>query len=120
MRILLAEDDKNISTIAKMTLENLGKHEVFHVDNGESALEKALSEKFDLILLDEMMPKMNGLKVCEEIKSRRPDHPPVIFLSAKSQSDDVEKFIQLGNGYIAKPFDPVTLCQKIEEILNGA
>ena len=120
MKILLAEDDKNISTIAKMTLENIGKHEVLHVDNGESALEKALNEKFDLILLDEMMPKMNGLKVCEEIKAKNSEHPPVIFLSAKSQSDDIEKFKALGNGFIAKPFDPMTLCQKINEILESS
>ena len=120
MKILLAEDDINISTIAKMTLEQMGKHEVVHVDNGEDALNKALNEKFDVILLDEMMPKMNGLKVCEEYLKQCQEQIPVIFLSAKSQTDDIKKFTELGNGFIAKPFDPITLCQQIDDILEKA
>lgn len=120
MKILLAEDDIHISTIAKLTLENLGQHQVVHVDNGEAALTKALTESFDVILLDEMMPKMNGLKVCEEIKSQADNPPPIIFLSAKSQAQDVELFKKLGSGYIAKPFDPMTLCQKISEIVSSS
>lgn len=118
MKILLAEDDKHISTIAILTLENIGKHQVIHADNGEEALTKALNEKFDVILLDEMMPKMNGLKVCEEIKNKIQNPPPIIFLSAKSQAQDIEEFIRRGNGFIAKPFDPMTLCQQILDIVT--
>ncbi|MCB9025485.1 MAG: response regulator [Bdellovibrionaceae bacterium] len=120
MKILLAEDDKHISTIAKLTLENIGKHQVTHVDNGEDALNSAINEKYDVILLDEMMPKMNGLKVCEEIRLKVSNPPPIIFLSAKSQTQDIEKFKNVGNGYIAKPFDPMTLCQQILDIVTTA
>ena len=119
MKILLAEDDPNISTIAKLTLESIGQHQVTHVENGELALEQALTGNYELILLDEMMPKMNGLKVCAEYKSQSSNPTPIIFLSAKSQSEDVSKFEENGLGFIAKPFDPATLCQQIEALLSG-
>jgi len=118
MKILLAEDDKNISMIAKLTLENIGNHIVMAVDNGADALAAATSEPFDLILLDEMMPKMNGLKVCEEIKKSHAKETPIIFLSAKSHHDDIELFKNVGAGFIAKPFDPRMLCQQIDELLK--
>ncbi len=120
MKILLAEDDINISTIAKMTLENIGQHNVTHVDNGEDALTEALKNTYDVILLDEMMPKMNGIKVCENINANPEMQSPVIFLSAKSQKSDVELFTALGTGFISKPFDPMTLCQQIDDILSNA
>ncbi len=119
MKILLAEDDPNISTISKMTLEALGGHEVYTVDNGEDAFNKAMSETFDVILLDEMMPKMNGIKVCKELRARK-IKTPIIFLSAKSQLTDVEIFEAVGTGFIPKPFDPMTLNTKILEILEEA
>ena len=119
MKILLAEDDPNISTIAKLTLEHIGKHQVTVVNNGEEALSTALNNNFDLILLDEMMPKLNGLKVCAEYKNQKHSPCPIIFLSAKSQTEDVELFKQQGLGYIAKPFDPAKLCQLIEQLLAG-
>jgi len=119
MKILLAEDDPNISTIAKLTLEKIGQHEVVLVDNGEDALNKALSENFDLLLLDEMMPKMNGLRVCEEYNAKATQPKPVIFLSAKSQAEAVEEFNRKGLGFIAKPFEPTQLCKLIDELLSS-
>ncbi len=120
MRVLLAEDDQNISMIATLTLENMGQHTVVHVDNGEDALRKAIEEDFDVILLDEMMPKMNGLRVCQEFRSKSTKKTPVIFLSAKSQQDDIKLFKEIGTGYIAKPFDPMSLCQEIDDILRAS
>lgn len=118
MRILLAEDDPSISTIARMTLEHMGGHQVTVVSNGSEALQTALAGGFDLILLDEMMPKMNGLKVCAAYKQNCSSPAPVIFLSAKSQTDEVVKeFQREGIGFIAKPFDPQILCQQIDSIL---
>jgi DNA-binding response OmpR family regulator len=118
MKILLAEDDPNISVISKMTLETLGGHEVTAVDNGEDAFNIALNQNFDVILLDEMMPKMNGIKVCKELRLKK-IMTPIIFLSAKSQLSDVEVFEAIGTGFIPKPFDPMTLNTKILEILKG-
>lgn len=119
MRILLAEDDHNIATIAIMTLETFGGHEVVHVDNGEKAYQKATSESFDLVLLDEMMPKMNGLKVCKALLTDG-FQTPIIFLSAKSQKTDISLFESLASGFIPKPFDPALLNDQIQEILNKA
>ena len=117
MKILLAEDDANIATIAKMSLEHLGGHEVHLASDGEIALQKANSEKFDVILLDEMMPKMNGIRVCEEYLAGAPQ-APVIFLSAKATDCDIERFNELGLGLIPKPFDPTQLCGLIDQLLK--
>lgn len=121
MNILLAEDDPNISTIAKMALEQLGGHTVTHVDNGEDALHLALNppKPFDVILLDEMMPGLNGIAVCQQYKSQASQLVPVIFLSAKSQASDVQEFKDLGEGFIPKPFDPTTLNQAISDVLTS-
>ena len=118
MKILLAEDDGNISTIAIMALEHFGGHEVTPVDNGLDALNKAKQGGFDLIILDQMMPIMNGLTVCKEYKSLPDSNIPIIFLSAKCHADDITAFNNMGLGYIQKPFDPATLNQQISDILN--
>jgi len=118
MKILLAEDDGNISTIAIMALEHFGGHEVTHVDNGLDALNKAKEGGFDLIILDQMMPIMNGLTVCKEYKSLPNNNIPIIFLSAKCHADDIAAFKKMGLGHIQKPFDPATLNQQINDILN--
>jgi len=120
MRILLAEDDINISTITKMTLESLGGHDVSLAKDGAEAFEKASHGIFDLIILDEMMPKMNGLKVCEKLIEQSDFSTPIIFLSAQSQKTDTDQFIKLAQGYISKPFDPLTLNSQIQEILGIA
>ncbi|MCB0419584.1 MAG: response regulator [Bdellovibrionales bacterium] len=116
MKILLAEDDPNIATIARMSLEHLGGHEVHWASDGEIALSRANTEKFDVILLDEMMPKMNGIRVCEEYQAGQPT-APVIFLSAKATDCDIQRFNELGLGLIPKPFDPTQLCKLIDDLL---
>ncbi len=117
MKILLAEDDFNISTIAQIALEAIGGHDVTLARDGEEALSYAQSQDFDLILLDEMMPKLNGLNVCKKLIELQ--YPaPIIFLSAKSQANDVELFESLGSGFIPKPFDPSTLNSEIDRILQ--
>lgn len=118
MRILLAEDDPNISVIAKLSLERIGGYDVTVVNDGEQALNEALTQKYDLILLDEMMPKMNGLSVCREYKSRSQAPKPIIFLSAKSQESDIREFSDNGIGYIPKPFDPTKISEQIQALLK--
>ena len=117
MKILLAEDDPNISVIAKISLEKIGGHQVTVVADGEAALREALTQSYDVVLLDEMMPKMNGLNVCRAYKSQCGDPKPVIFLSAKSQESDIREFIDTGTGFIPNPFDPMRLAGQIGEIL---
>ena len=118
MNILLAEDDPNIATIAVMTLETLGGHKVIHVNDGQKAHDEALAGEYDLIILDEMMPKMNGIKVCKSLIQSNL-MTPIIFMSAKSQTVDVTLFESIGTGYIPKPFEPSTLNNKINNILFG-
>jgi len=118
MKILLAEDDPNISTIAKMALESLGGHEVVLVTDGEMALNAALKDQYDVILLDEMMPKMNGLSVCRAFREQSTSQVPIIFLSAKSQESDIQEFRGAAQGFIPKPFDPMQLSPLIADILG--
>ncbi len=118
MKVLLAEDDPNIAVIAKISLENLAGHQVTVVTDGEAALHEALTQNYDVILLDEMMPKMNGLRVCQAYKAKTPDAKPIIFLSAKSQESDIREFFDHGWGFIPKPFDPMQLANQIEKVLK--
>jgi DNA-binding response OmpR family regulator len=118
MKILLAEDDPHICVIAKIALEKLGGFDVTIVNDGGSALQTALGGDFDILLLDEMMPVMSGVKVCQEYRAQSPNPSPVIFLSAKSQESDVAEFQSLGDGFIPKPFNPTTLPQTVLSILE--
>ena len=113
MKILLAEDDHNVAVIMKLCLEKIGHHEVVHAEDGELAVQQAQTQAFDLIILDGMMPKKTGLMVAQEIRSAGLA-TPIIFLTAKS---DEPAYQTLGNGYIAKPFEPTLICARIEEIL---
>lgn len=118
LKVLLAEDDPNISVIAKLSLEKIAGFDVTVVSDGEAALHEALTGKYDLIMLDEMMPKMNGLRVSQEYKQRCAGEPrPVIFLSAKSQESDLREFAEHGTGFIPKPFDPMQLPSQIQALL---
>ena len=120
MNILLAEDDPNIVKIATMVLTKVGNHTVEVATNGQDALDKALAGNYDLLLLDGMMPKMQGIDVCKNYyDSKKPPWANVIFLSAKSAQEDVKEFVNFGTGFIQKPFAPEKLCLQIEEILKA-
>lgn len=113
MKILLAEDDHNVAVIMLLCLEKIGQHQVVHAVDGEEAVQKALADSFDLILLDGMMPKKNGIIVAQELRTAGVT-TPMIFLTAKS---DEPAYQQLGAGYIAKPFEPTLICTRIDEIM---
>jgi len=90
------------------------------VGNGREALERATIEKFDLIILDGMMPEMDGMEACCVLKAN-PDtrETPVIFMTAKNQQADIEEGFRLGAiGYIVKPFDAQELCNEIQKIYS--
>ena len=118
MKILLAEDDPNISVIAKLALETFGQHDVSLAIDGEMALEMATANEYELILLDRMMPKMSGLEVCRQYKIQHNASTPIIFLSARCHDNDVKIFCELGLGFIPKPFDPTYLCKQIDDIME--
>ncbi len=118
MKILLAEDDPNVSVITQLCLEKIGGHAVTVASDGAQALDAALKDGFDLIILDGMMPKLAGLEVARELQSRGVTSTPIIFLSAKSEEKDIKQFLALGAGFIGKPFDPQAICGRIDEILR--
>lgn len=119
MNILLAEDDTNVSLITQLCLERIGGHSVTVVADGALALQAATSQNFDLIILDGMMPKLGGLEVAKELMKLGHTQTPIIFLSAKSEEKDIQQFLEIGTGYIAKPFDPQTICASIDNILRA-
>ncbi len=114
-KILLADDEEDIKTIVKFYLEGLGYQTVTAFD-GLDAISTAETEKPDVILLDAMMPVIDGFEVLRRLKGN-PDtkHIPVIMLSAASQAALVEKAMALGaRDYIAKPFEPSKLGRALE------
>jgi len=118
MKILLAEDEPDIQFVTRIALEDEG-HEVVTVDDGQAALATALAERFDVILLDVMMPRLDGLGTCRQLKADpRTKHIPVIFLTARSQQFEVQAGLHLGAlGYIVKPFDTFALAKEIATLL---
>lgn len=118
MRILLAEDEPDIQLITRMALEDAG-HEVVVVGDGDAAIAYALGAYFDVILLDVMMPYLDGFATCTALKV----YPhtatiPIIFLTAKSQEFEIQRGRALGAiGYIVKPFDVFSLSNDIDRIL---
>ena len=118
MKILLCEDDNNIVVIARLALEQIGKHQITLAVDGEQALHLGKTEKFDLIILDDMMPKMNGIAVCREFIKFNSKTAPVIFMSANPQEKHVQELSPVAIGFIPKPFDPVHLNDQITEIMR--
>lgn len=119
-RVLLVDDEPDIRMIAAISLERLGGWEVVAVGSGREALLEARARPPDLILLDVMMPDMDGTMTYRELK-QQPETAgiPVIFLTAKVQPQEVARYIELGaSGVIRKPFDPLTLPEKIRAIVE--
>jgi two-component system, OmpR family, alkaline phosphatase synthesis response regulator PhoP len=119
MRILLAEDEPDIQFITRISLEDDG-HDIVVVDDGLAAVERARAEPFDVVLLDVMMPRLDGLGACRQLKADpRTCDLPVIFLTARSQQFEVQAGLNLGAlGYIIKPFDVLTLAGQIKTLLS--
>jgi DNA-binding response OmpR family regulator len=116
--ILIADDNRNIRTVVKMDLESQG-YKVLEATNGREALDLARENKPDLVVLDVMMPEMDGFEVCFQLKKDELLRGiPVIMLTAKTTPSD--KFLGREMGadeYLTKPFDPEDLEKRIERIL---
>lgn len=119
MKILLADDEMSIQKLISGLLEDEG-HECVCVEDGTDALKAFEGNAFDLVILDVMMPRMDGFATCRELRTRGVT-APVIFLSAKG--DIVDKgigFAAGGDDYMTKPFDPRELLMHIEAHLRRA
>ena len=118
-RILLVEDEPGLVLILTDLLTAEG-YQVAAVNDGKSGLAKALSAPFDLVILDVMLPQMNGLDVCKELRQRGRD-VAILMLTAKTQLVDRVVGLKLGaDDYLTKPFEPPELLARVEALLRRA
>ncbi|MBH5317064.1 response regulator transcription factor [Paenibacillus sp. GSMTC-2017] len=115
-RVLVVDDEREIAELIEIYLKNEGFITEVAFD-GEQALEAYDKQSFDLVILDIMMPKMDGLEVCRRL--RKEHHVPILMLSAKTQ--DMDKIMGLMTGaddYMAKPFNPLELLARVRSLLR--
>jgi DNA-binding response OmpR family regulator len=119
-KVLVVDDDRVIQQLLEVNLELEG-YDVQLAGNGDDALKILRTFQPDVVLLDVMMPKLDGREVCRRIKGDpETAHIPVVFLSARAQDMDVNSGLELGaSAYITKPFDPVDLLDTVEKVLAG-
>jgi len=118
-RILLVEDEKDMAYAVTLQLESEG-YEVIAASDGKDGLDKARTNKPDLVILDLMLPKIDGYKVCRMLKfdSKYKDIPIILF-TARAQDSDKKIGKDVGaDAYITKPFEPKELLDKINKLLS--
>lgn len=117
-RIVYVEDEPDIRSIAEFALAQLGGFTVELCESGQQAIEKAPAFKPDLILLDVMMPGMDGIETFARLKALPEiEATPIVFMTAKAMQDEVKRYLSLGAAdVIPKPFDPLTLPDRLHEI----
>jgi DNA-binding response OmpR family regulator len=119
MKILIAEDDRDFGNILSQYITISG-FEVTLGRDGKEAWDLFNKDKFDICVLDVMMPEMDGFTLAEKIKESHPE-VPVIFLTAKNLKEDIVRGLKIGaDDYITKPFDPEVLILRINNILKRA
>ncbi len=120
-KLLIVDDEAHIRMLISQTLEDLEDEDVafFTAENGADALQIIRDEQPNLVFLDVMMPKMNGMEVCRQVKQELGLHDVfIILLTAKGQELDRQKGQEVGaNLYMTKPFDPDALLAKAREVL---
>lgn len=115
-RILVVDDEERIRKLVVLYLET-GTFEIVEADNGDTALELALNESFDLIILDIMMPGLDGIEVTKQIREHK--STPIILLTAKGEESDVLDGFESGaDDYVIKPFSPREVLQRAKAILK--
>lgn len=119
-KVLLVDDDHDLRRIGQLSLKNVGKWTVLLAASGKEALMLALEQTPDVILLDVMMPEMDGpTTLCRLQQQALTKRIPVIFLTAKIQTHEINDYIGLGAiGVITKPFDPMKLPEEIARLMN--
>ena len=115
-KILVADDDVNIADLLRLYLEKEG-YTLTLANNGEEALEKFNMETPDIVLLDIMMPKLDGWQVCREI--RKKSNCPIIMITAKGETFDKVLGLELGaDDYVVKPFDSKEIVARIKAVMR--
>jgi CheY-like chemotaxis protein len=121
-RVLVIDDEDDIREVAQLSLEMTTGWEISAASSGAEGIAAAAREKPDAILLDVMMPEMDGPTTFRHLRDDPATaHIPVILLTAKAQSSDRSRFLALGvNGVLTKPFDPLTLGSDVASTLGWA
>lgn len=117
-RILMVEDEPDIQAVAKVALEAVGGFEVEMCGSGREALDRVRSCDPDLILMDVMMPGLDGPSTLKQLRAAPETAKyPVIFMTAKVQAHEITRYKDIGGlGVIAKPFDPMTLAASVKTL----
>ncbi len=118
-KILVADDEPTIVRLMEFILARQG-HEMIVAVNGEEALQKIRAEQPDLVLLDIMMPRIDGYEVAQQLRADPATaRLPIIMLSAKAQEEDIRRGVEVGvDKYVTKPFSPEHLVHIVSEYLN--
>ncbi len=118
-KILVVDDEPDVTSLLTLMLKSQG-YNVISAGDGQEALDKARSESPDLILLDIMLPRLDGYKVARMLKfDENFSHIPIIMLTAKIQERDRQTGLEMGaNDYVTKPFDTAALLGKIKDLLE--
>ncbi|MFJ8367497.1 response regulator transcription factor [Bacillus cereus] len=115
-RVLVVDDESDMRQLVGMYLDNFG-YEWGEAENGKEALKKLETDHYDFVVLDIMMPEMDGLSVCKEI--RKTSDVPIIFLTAKGEEWNRVNGLRMGaDDYIVKPFSPGELVARMEAVLR--
>ena len=119
-KVLVVDDEAYILNILDFSLDSEG-FSVVTAANGEEALRKAADERPDLVILDVMMPKIDGFEVCRALKAKKETQTiPVILLTAKDRDADRQKANEVGADlYMTKPFSPARLIAAVQELLGS-
>ena len=119
-KVLLVDDDPVILKLLQVNFEMEG-YTVLTANDGVEGLEKARAERPDVVILDIMMPRMDGLEVTRELKGDdSTKEMPILLLSAKAQASDIQLGREVGaDDYLTKPFDPLELLERVSEILKS-
>jgi two-component system OmpR family response regulator len=119
-RILFVEDDPDIQVVATMALESLGGFSVFACGSGAEALSRFSEISPDLVLLDVMMPGMDGPATLAALRQLPSGSVPVVFMTARVQAHEIASYREMGAAdVIAKPFDPMTLAETVRTIWSS-
>ncbi|MCG3116182.1 MAG: response regulator [Candidatus Manganitrophus sp. SA1] len=118
-KVLIVDDEEFVRQLIQIKLKFCGI-ETVEAGNGVEAIEKAVSERPDLILLDVMMPKMNGFEACQRLKANQETaHIPIVMLTARGDPSAKERGENAGAlEYLTKPFSPQKLAERVQEILK--
>ena len=115
-RILLVEDEEHLHSAIKLNLELEGYH-VISVYNGKNAFHKFNESRFDLIILDVMLPEFNGFDICQSIRLEN-QKVPIMFLTAKSSNEDKIKGLKMADDYLTKPFNLNELLLRVKNLIK--